>query len=123
MIIAIPINKKDINAPIADSFGRAVYFLFYNTETKEEKYEKNPALESAGGAGIKAAQVIADGKAAVLLTIRAGENAAGVLWGAGIKIYKAEPANVTDIIKSYLNEELPELIEAHSGFHGKTRKV
>ena len=35
MKIAIPVDEKNMESGVCPSFGRAPYFLFYNTETKE----------------------------------------------------------------------------------------
>lgn len=37
MIVAIPVDDNFMEGNISLSFGRAPYFLIYNTESKEEK--------------------------------------------------------------------------------------
>ncbi len=74
-------------------FGRAPYFMIYDTETKKSDFLDNSAAASTGGAGIKVAQAIVDSKANALLTPRCGENAADVLKAADIKIYKTSGAS------------------------------
>jgi predicted Fe-Mo cluster-binding NifX family protein len=88
MKIAIPVDEKSLESNVCVSFGRAPYFLVYDTETKESIFHDNGAAASTGGAGIKAAQTIVDNKVNALLTPRCGENAANVLKSADIKIYK-----------------------------------
>ncbi|WP_244833912.1 NifB/NifX family molybdenum-iron cluster-binding protein [Clostridium sp. BJN0001] len=100
------------------SFGRAPYFLFYNTQTKESVFIDNIAAESTGGAGIKAAQVIADNKVDALLTPRCGQNAADVLKAADIKIFKTINDSIKENIENYISGNLPLLNEIHAGFHG-----
>jgi predicted Fe-Mo cluster-binding NifX family protein len=60
MKIAIPVDEQAMDSGVCPSFGRAPYFLFYNSTTKETYYLDNAAVASQGGAGIRAAQVIAD---------------------------------------------------------------
>ena len=60
MKIAIPVDEKSLKSNVCISFGRAPYFLFYDTVKKESYYLDNTAVASQGGAGIRAAQVIAD---------------------------------------------------------------
>ncbi|NCC68132.1 MAG: dinitrogenase iron-molybdenum cofactor biosynthesis protein, partial [Clostridia bacterium] len=60
MKIAIPMEEKNLEANVCPSFGRAPYFLFYNSVTEEAYFLDNEAVASQGGAGIRAAQVIAD---------------------------------------------------------------
>ncbi|NLK22208.1 MAG: dinitrogenase iron-molybdenum cofactor biosynthesis protein [Epulopiscium sp.] len=119
MKIAIPVDEKNMNTKVCISFGRAPYFLFYDTETKEGLFHDNSAAASTGGAGIKAAQMIVDNKADILLTPRCGQNAANVLKAADIKIYKTNNISVKDNIDAFTNGKLSLLEEIHAGFHGR----
>lgn len=118
MIVAIPVDKKDMGTQVSVSFGRTPYFLIYDTESKESIFIENEAARSTGGAGIKVAQTIVDNKVNVLLTPRCGENAADVLEAADIKIYKSNSGSAKGNIDTYIAGELPLLDEIHAGFHG-----
>ncbi len=118
MKIAIPVDKDIMSTEVCVSFGRAPYFLLYNTETRESEFIENSAAESAGGAGIKAAQTIVDNQADALLTPRCGQNAADVLKAANIKLYKTEGSSAEENISKFIKGELPLLAEIHAGFHG-----
>ncbi|HHX55946.1 MAG TPA: dinitrogenase iron-molybdenum cofactor biosynthesis protein [Clostridiales bacterium] len=119
MKIAIPVDEKNLKSKVCVSFGRAPYFLIYDKDTKENKIIENSAARSTGGAGIKAAQMIVDSKADVLLTPRCGENAANVLDAANIKIYKTIDSSVKKNIDDFISGNLSLLDEIHSGFHGQ----
>ncbi|HZX20755.1 MAG TPA: NifB/NifX family molybdenum-iron cluster-binding protein [Clostridia bacterium] len=121
MKIVIPVDEKDIEANVCESFGRTPYYLIYDTETKESEFVDNSAATSAGGAGIRAAQAVVDTKASVLLTPRCGENAAEVLEAAGIKIYKTEGTSIKGNIDTFVEGKLSLLNEIHAGFHGHGR--
>ena len=43
MKIAIPIDEKDTNNLVSVSFGRAPYYLIYDTESKAAEYIENTA--------------------------------------------------------------------------------
>ena len=118
MRIAMPVDDKNMESNVCVSFGRAPYFLIYDTETKKEEFLYNEAAESQGGAGIKAAQAVVDKKVEALLTPRCGENAAEVINAANIKIYKTENNLIEDNINAFLQEKLHLLSEIHAGFHG-----
>ncbi|NLO85382.1 MAG: dinitrogenase iron-molybdenum cofactor biosynthesis protein [Clostridiales bacterium] len=118
MKIAIPVDEKTMETSVCASFGRAPYFLIYDTETKQSDFLDNSAAASTGGAGIKAAQAIVDSKANALLTPRCGENAADVLKAADIQIYKTSSASAKDNIDAFADGKLPLLDEIHAGFHG-----
>ncbi|QSX04987.1 NifB/NifX family molybdenum-iron cluster-binding protein [Sedimentibacter sp. zth1] len=117
MIIAIPTDEKNLDSTVCISFGRTPYFAFYDTETKEATYFDNSAISAQGGAGIKASQVIVDKKSAAVLTVRCGENAAAVLNGANVKIYKTIYPTVKENINAFEHNELQILSNIHPGFH------
>lgn len=117
MIIALPVDEKNIDTPVCISFGRAPFFMFYNTETKEVEYLDNGANSQTGGAGITSSQNIVDKNADILLTIRCGQNAADVLEGGGVKIYKTKFDTAMKNIEAFENDDLEILGEIHPGFH------
>lgn len=116
MIIAVPVYDDD--KTVCLSFGRTPEFMFFETDTNEKKYLKNPAADAAGGAGIKAAQFIVDEKVDVLLTPRLGQNAADVLVGAEVELYKTTSTDTDGEIKRYIDGKSEKLLEFHAGFHG-----
>lgn len=119
MTIAIPVDKADISSDVCVSFGRAPYFLIYDTDTKDRVFIDNSAAASAGGAGIKAAQVIVDHKVEALLTPRCGQNAVDVLEGGDVKLYKTVKPSVQETIDAFEKGELSLLDQAHPGLHGQ----
>ncbi|MEA4895086.1 MAG: NifB/NifX family molybdenum-iron cluster-binding protein [Oscillospiraceae bacterium] len=118
MKIAIPADEKNLESNVCPSFGRAPFFLFFDTVTKESYYLDNSAVASQGGAGIKAAQVIADHGVKALLTPRCGENAEEVLSKAEVLIYKTIPGTVRQNIEAFISDGLTLLSDFHKGFHG-----
>ena len=118
MKIAIPMEEKDLNANVCPSFGRAPYFLFWDTDAEKAEYVPNTAATSPGGAGIKAAQLIADGSVQALLVPRCGENAVNVLTQAGIPLYKTIPGTARQNIDAFGTNRLAPLADVHPGFHG-----
>lgn len=55
MKIAMPVDDRSMETSISQHFGRAPYFLIYDTGSKESMFLDNSAAISQGGAGIKAA--------------------------------------------------------------------
>ena len=51
MKVAIPVDVQSLDGAVAENFGRAANFLFYDTETKSVDYLDNSAVMSAGGCG------------------------------------------------------------------------
>ncbi|HHW93778.1 MAG TPA: dinitrogenase iron-molybdenum cofactor biosynthesis protein [Clostridiaceae bacterium] len=121
MKIAIPTDSQSMESTVCASFGRAPYFLIYDTETKDYAFVANTAASGTGGAGIMAAQIVADQKVSALLTPRCGQNAADVFQSADIKLYRTNTDSVKDNIEAFVKGELPLLADFHAGFHGRNR--
>ena len=117
MKIAIPVDENEKETGVCISFGRAPYFMFYDIETKNSEFLLNSAAESQGGAGIKAAQLLVDNRADVLLSPRCGQNAAEVLQAANIKMFKTLGTSVRENIQAFEVGKLAVLSEIHAGFH------
>ena len=119
MKVVVPVEENRLVSDVYFSFGRASYFLVYDTETRESIFLSNAAAASQGGAGIKAAQAVVDSGAAVLLTPRCGENAAAVLKAADVKLYRTAAGSAMENVTAFLAGKLPPLGEIHAGFHGR----
>lgn len=116
MKIMIPLDENKVDVCV--SFGRAPFFLLHDTESGNSECLENPAAQSQGGAGIKAAQFVVDHHADALITVRCGENAAEVFKASGMKIYKADGKSAEEEIIELQEGRLGELTHFHAGFHG-----
>ena len=122
MKIAISSDGETTESMIDQRFGRCRYFLIINTED----IEKLEAVENQGaiqghGAGIKAAQQIADLKVEAVITGNIGPNATAVLDKLGIKAYHASGV-VKEAVDAFIDnklEEISEIAEPHSGLAQK----
>lgn len=76
-------QKTDL---LEERFGRAPYFLIVDDENGEWKSIENPYASGAGGVGPRAAQLLVDNNANILVTGNVGGNALNALNAAGIKI-------------------------------------
>jgi predicted Fe-Mo cluster-binding NifX family protein len=85
MTICITATGGDLDASIDQVFGRARFFLFVDSETREVAAVENSP--GAHGAGVQAAQLLAERGATVLITGNVGPNAYQGLSAAGIEIY------------------------------------
>lgn len=117
MKLAIPVEDSSMQSRVSQSFGRTPYFLIYDIKSEEAQFLDNGAAASQGGAGIKAAQWVADQGVRALLTPRCGENAADVLKAAGIQIYKTSGSSIQENIDYFKDNKLEMLAEIHPGFH------
>jgi predicted Fe-Mo cluster-binding NifX family protein len=117
MIAVIPVETNNMGACINISLGRTPFFLIYNTNTNQSLFIENTAAGSQGGAGVKAAQLMVDNGAEVVIAPACGKNAADVLLASGIKIYKSSGCSIKDNITAMIAGKLEELSDIHPGFH------
>ncbi len=118
MIVAIPVEEKEVGGKVCPSFGRAPYYMIYNSVDRSVLYMDNEAATAAGGAGIKAAQLLVDTKVDAVATPRCGKNAAEVLEDSSIKIFKTSSDELKDTMDSLTRDGLVILDSFHAGFHG-----
>lgn len=117
MKIAMPVEDTNIDGKVCPSFGRAPYFMVYDTDGDQVAFIENTAADSPGGAGVKAAQIVVDQHVDVLLTPRCGQNSADVMKSAGIDFFQTEGDSISKNIDAYKNNTLQTLKEIHEGFH------
>jgi len=117
MKVSVPLENKSLESPVCQSFGRTPLFALVDTESCAVEYLDNSAAASQGGAGIKAAQMIVDSSAKVVITYRLGQNAADVLNAANIEVYKAQDGTVIENIEKWKEGKLSLLDDIHPGFH------
>ena len=101
MRIAVTASGPGLDAEVDPRFGRCTHFVFVDTDTDEVEVFDNASAAAAGGAGIQAAQLIADKGAAVVLTGNCGPNAYRTLQAAGIEVVVAVSGAVCDAIADY----------------------
>ncbi|AXV37364.1 MAG: hypothetical protein CIT01_03685 [Methanobacterium sp. BRmetb2] len=112
MRIAVASTGEDLGAQISPVFGRCSYFVFVNVddgEIKDFKALKNPAISQSGGAGIKAAEIIANEKADVVISGAVGPNAFEVLKQFGIKVHKIVTGTVEHNVEFLIDGKLEEI--------------
>lgn len=112
MKIAVSSNGKDLNAMVDARFGRCPYFIIAEIEGNEIKgFEviENQSASAFRGAGIQAAQTVANKGVEAVITGNMGPNAFSVLSQTGIKIFFVFGITVKDAIEKYLKGELSEI--------------
>ncbi len=100
MRICITATRQDLDAIIDQSFGRAQFFLFVDSETLDiEAAQNHPETH---GAGIRAAQIVAEKGASIVLTGRVSRNAYQALVAAGVAIYVGVTGLAREGLQAYL---------------------
>ena len=92
-------------------FGRAPFFVQFDTENKSWHGLENQAVSASGGAGVAASQLLIDQQASVVISGKFGPNAYNSLSSAGIKLFTfvSDDGTVEKIINKYNNGELREV--------------
>ena len=116
MTICITASGSTLEAPINPSFGRAPYFLFIDPETEAMEAVKN--TPGAHGAGVQAAQTVAQKGAAVVITGNVGPNAYQGLSAAGIEIYVGAEGTAKQALDDYRAGRLSRTEAATGRRHG-----
>ncbi len=106
MKIAITSTGAGKESPVSEKFGRCSYFVIYDTEDETTYSIVNTAVNSEHGAGPRAAQLIINENAEVVLTGAVGGNAESVLNTGKVKIITGFKSSmkITEVINQYLNK-------------------
>jgi predicted Fe-Mo cluster-binding NifX family protein len=108
MKIAISSTGPDPDAQVDLRFGRCRYFALVDDEAENFEFLENGAAALGGGAGLQAAQMVADAGVKVAITGNIGPNAINVLKAAGIKAYRCGPGTVRKAFQKYQEGRLQE---------------
>jgi len=108
MKIAISSTGPDPDDQIDLRFGRCQYFVLIDDAEENFEFLDNEAAALSGGAGLKAAQLIADAGVKAVITGNIGPNAINVLKVAGIKAYHCGPGTVRKAFQKYQDGSLQE---------------
>jgi len=112
MKIAVTATGKDLDARVDPRFGRCKGFVVVDSETGVFTAIDNPGAMAGGGAGIQAAQAVANAGADVVLAGNYGPNAHGALAAGGIKAYMVQGGTVREAVEAFQGGELAEASEA-----------
>ena len=117
MRICVTAFSDKPDAGVDPRFGRCRYFIILDSETMSYEVVENAGLNASGGAGIQAAQTIANKNVDVLITGNIGPNAFNVLSAAGIRTVTGASGTVKDVVERYKKGELRETNNATVGGH------
>ncbi len=114
MKIAITSYGEDLGSKMDKSFGRAKWFVLVDSEAGNcEAHSNKQNIDAAQGAGIQAAQNVANLGAEAVLTGNVGPNAFRVLSAAGIRIFIVkEDYTVGEAVREWKEGNLQETTES-----------
>ena len=128
MKICITATGQGLDADIDPRFGRCQYFTIVDTDTMKFESVENSSIAASGGAGIQAAQFVANKGAEVVLTGNAGPNAYNTLNAAGISVITGVSGKVRAAVEDYKSGKLqPPIsgpsVDSHFGMGGGTASL
>ncbi len=117
MKICVTASSGSLDAQVDPRFGRCQYFLIVDSDTMDFEAMPNMSANTMGGAGIQAAQAVANKGVKVVITGNVGPNAIQTLSAAGIKVITGDFGIVKEVIKMYKSGQLKETSGATVGEH------
>jgi len=108
MKIAVSSTGKNIESKVSDIFARCPYFII--AEIKDQKIDKteiieNKSTDQMSGAGISAAQLMAEKNVNAVITGNVGPRAFDVLKQFNIEIYRGE-GKVKEAVEKFIEGKL-----------------
>ena len=117
MKICVTSVSGNLDAQVDPRFGRCPYFTIVDSETMEFNAISNDSTNAAHGAGIQAAQTVANMGVKVVITGNVGPNAFNVLSATGIKIVTGASGSVREAVEKYKSGQLKETGNPTVGGH------
>ena len=109
MKIAISATSDSLDAQIDPRFGRCEYFVIVDIETMKFEALPNKSRSAMSGAGIQAAQAIANRGVQAVLTGNVGPNAFQVLSSAGIDVTTGVSGTVREAVEKFKGGQLQKI--------------
>lgn len=106
MKVAVSAVTGSLEAQVDPRFGRCPYFMIVDTETMSFEAVPNVSQGALSGAGIQAAQSMANRGVQVVLTGSMGPNAFNALSSAGINVVTGVFGTVRDAVEKFKSGQL-----------------
>jgi predicted Fe-Mo cluster-binding NifX family protein len=123
MKICVTATAASLEAQIDPRFGRCSYFVIVDSETMRFEAIPNMAAGVSGGAGIQAAQTIANKNVKLLITGNVGPKAFQALSAAGIEVVTGAVGTVREAVEKFRRGQLSTTgapsVGGHFGMGGK----
>ena len=111
MKIAVSSTGKDLDSDVSSTFGRCPYFIIAEIEDKKIKMSEaieNTSADQTGGAGISAAQIVAEKDVNAVISGNVGPRALEVFRQFNIEIYSGS-GSVNEVLQKFIDGELQKI--------------
>lgn len=105
MKICISATSNELDSELDPRFGRCAYLLIVDSETLQFTAIPNIGVEISGGAGINAAQTIANRDVKLVITGNIGPNSFRALSAAGIDVMTGASGKIREVIEKFKKGE------------------
>jgi len=113
MKVAITSNGPELTSQIAPRFGRAHYFIVFNTDTGEFTAHDNRLNSfSVHDVGVEAAQQMIDWGVEAVITANVDPKAFDALKAAGVAVHLGTGGTVKGAVEQFKESQLPCTIKA-----------
>jgi predicted Fe-Mo cluster-binding NifX family protein len=119
MNIVVSASGPDMESQVDNRFGRCPYFILVEVEDKKIKSHKsveNASANQMGGAGMAAAQAVADMKADAIITVNMGPRAFIVFKQLGMEMYQGT-GTVKDVVEDLIAGKLKKIDDSTGPGH------
>ena len=120
MKIVVTSLGETMDSPVDQRFGRARYFIVYDTDTGDwSAHDNKQNLQAAQGAGIQAGQAVIELGADALVTGHCGPKAFSTLAAGEVDVYNGATGAVKDAIAAFEKGDLIKAagadVDSHNG--------
>ena len=123
MKLAVSSSGKTLDSALDPRFGRCACFLIVDPADMSFEAFDNQSTALAGGAGIQAAQFMADLGVSAVITGHVGPNAVQTLSAAGIDIFAEQQGTIKEAVEKYKSGRLKPTTRSTVGSHFGTGGV
>lgn len=117
-------NDLGLNSEVDQRFGRAEFYIIFDTESEQTTSLENSAKNEASGAGGKSVSLLHKAGVDVIIAPELGPKAVTAINAFEIKAYQIGESNtVQKVIDAYLSAELIEIETASVKEHSGLRKA
>ena len=118
MKVAVTSTGQNMESKVDPRFGRANWFILFNTETDEYQVVSNEQNLNAGqGAGIQSAEIISRNGVEALVTGNCGPKAFRALGAAGIQVFCGAEGTVAEVLEKFKSGKLEKAAGANVEGH------
>ncbi|SLM32764.1 Putative hypothetical protein with 2 PDZ domains and 3 NifX/NifB domains. Named MamT* in Genebank [Desulfamplus magnetovallimortis] len=107
--VAVAADGDDLNSPLALRFGIAKFYIIYDIKTNQYAAIPNTALNTTGGYGVTAAQLVASRDVGATVAVAYGLPSYYALKTLGINVYTAAPGSVATVLSQYRAASLSQM--------------